>query len=497
MSAETLLLVALGAPLARAIAALVLPRPPGLRDLLSIGLAIVHATAAVMLLNHVARGEIATIVLARPLPDMTFTLALEPIGAVVAACSGVLSVLHALHTAGFVRASQDPAPARLNVFVSLSVLMATGVASSANLFTLFVFHQALILVSLPLVAHASDEASRKAARLYLSLLMAAAIGLLLPAIVWTHALTGELTFRAGGLLAGKVGPFVANILLTLYVFGFATLALPPFHRWLSGASAAPFPAIGAIHAIAVAPAAGVALMKTTLYVFGPAIHQAGISSRILLVIAGLTMCIAALNALGKQDIRQRLAYSMIAQMGAVTAGAMMGAPASAFAAILQIVAQSFAALTLIMAFANVQAATGRLKVNEMHGLGRLMPWSFAGVAIGAVSLIGLPPLAGAWPKLWLMTASAEAMSSETGEHHALLWAGGLVALSVIATFAYLAPLAAQALVGHAPENPFRRPDRASIALVFPVVAASAATLSLIALVDPLFEFLLPLWSAVQ
>ncbi|MGE0828772.1 MAG: complex I subunit 5 family protein [Hyphomonadaceae bacterium] len=484
MSAAALLLLTLGLPLARAALAAIAPRPPGLRDVLNIGLALAHAAAAIMLVARVAQGESAEIVIARPLPDIAFAFALEPTGAVVAAAIAVLSAPHAIHMTGYLRATQDAAPARFMAFVSLSICMATGVAFAANLFTLFVFYQGLTLASLPLVAHTGDEAARNALRTYLSILLASAVGLLLPAMVWTHALAGDLNFRAGGVLAGHVGPGTANALLLLFVFGYAKTALPPLHRWLSATAQAPLPAIGAIAALSVIPAGAIALLKTVLYVFGPAMADARIASTALLALASFVTVAAALNALGKADVRARLIYALIAQSAAIVAGAMLATAPGTYSALLQIVAQSVAALTLTMSFGAVHAATGRLNVEEMDGLGRLMPWTFAGVAIGAVSLIGLPPLAGAWPKLWFMTASAES---------GVIWAGGLAAIAAIATFACLAPLAARAFVAAAPTDPFQRPDGASILLVAPIVFGAAMTLGLIATVDALYRFLTPIW----
>jgi multicomponent Na+:H+ antiporter subunit D len=490
MSAEALLLIAIGAPFARACAAAALARPPGLRDSVNVALALAQAWAALRLVGAAAAGEVAPVVLARPLPDVSFALALEPVGVVIAATIGVLSAAHAVHTAGFLRATQDPAPARMMAFTALASLTATGVALASNLFTLFIFHQALILSSMPLAAHAGDAAGRRAARLYLTILYASSLGLLLPAIVWTYAITGELTFQAGGVLS-QASPAAANVLLALFTLGYATLALPPLHRWLAATAGSSFPAIGAAQGLALAPAGAAALLKTALYIFGPAMKTAAFAAHVLLALAALTMVLAAVQALGKQDIRERLCYSAIAQLAAVTAGVMIAAPASYYAAILQVIAHSVAALAMIMAFANVYAATARTAVVEMHGLGRLMPWTFAGVAVGAASLVGLPPLAGAWPKLWLMTASAEATQPS------LIWAGGLAALSVIAAFAYLAPLAANALVGAAPPNPFHRPDRAALTLIVPVVALAAAALALIAIVNPLYQFLAPIWGAAS
>ena len=47
----------------------------------------------------------------------------------------------------------------------------------------------------------------------------------------------------------------------------------------------------------------------------------------------------------------------------------------------------------------------RTNVVDTPGLGRVMPWTFAGFGLASASMIGMPPFAGAWAKLWLITAA--------------------------------------------------------------------------------------------
>jgi multicomponent Na+:H+ antiporter subunit D len=114
-----------------------------------------------------------------------------------------------------------------------------------------------------------------------------------------------------------------------------------------------------------------------------------------------------------------------------------------------------------------------------------MPWTFAGFAIASASMIGLPPFAGAWAKLWLITAAAGS---------GLLWAAALATIAAILTFTHLAPLAANALAARAPADAFKRPDGASILLAAPVILCAAATLSLLVFADSLAVFLAPIWT---
>jgi multicomponent Na+:H+ antiporter subunit D len=114
-----------------------------------------------------------------------------------------------------------------------------------------------------------------------------------------------------------------------------------------------------------------------------------------------------------------------------------------------------------------------------------MPWTFAAFALASASMVGMPPFSGAWAKLWLITAAADA---------GMPWAAVLAGVAAVLTFAHLGPLAANALTGPAPTDPFKRPDGASIMLVAPVMLSAAATLWLLVLADPLATFLAPLWA---
>jgi multicomponent Na+:H+ antiporter subunit D len=468
-----------------------LPKPPGLRDVIHIGFSLIAAFGAAYLANAVAHGESARIVLARPLPNVDLAFTIDPLGAMMAVVLTGLAVLHAVHAAGIVRAKQEKAPSRLLAFIALAMAGACAVAFSANLFSLFVAYQALALAAFPLVAHRGDDEARPAARAFLATLLASSIGLFLPAMIWTYAIAGALDFQAGGMLAGRVDALTANILLALFVLGIAMTAIPPMHSWLPASSSGPFPALVAIQALAVLPAGGIGVLKVVTFVFGPAMAEAAIAAQALIVLVGIGMVVAALIALSRQDIRERVAYSCMAQSLAVVMGSLLAlqpgpfAPAGLFAAALQVVALACASATLLMAAGTTAAITGRTKVADDAGLGRVMPWTFAGFAIASASMIGMPPFAGAWAKLWLITAAAGS---------GLIWAAALASVAAILTFTHLGPLAANALAARAPTDAFKRPDGASILLAAPVILAAAATLSLLVLASPLAIFLSPIWT---
>ena len=82
-------------------------------------------------------------------------------------------------------------------------------------------------------------------------------------------------------------------------------------------------------------------------------------------------------------------------------------------------------------------ATHKTEISEMHGLGRRMPFTFVAFGIAALSIIGLPPLGGAWSKWQLALGAAEA-------GHALLVA--VLMISSVLNVAYLIPIAVRAFL---------------------------------------------------
>lgn len=485
MSAMILLALVLGLPFVHAALVSACARPPGLRDVVHIGMSLIWGGAAILVLIEAAHGHGARIALAEPLPNVQLAFAIEPLGALMCGLIGALSIAHALHTVGYARAVQERAPARMMAFIALTAGMGMAASLSANLFTLFVCFQALALASFPLVAHGGDEAGRRASNIYLASLLVVSFGLFLPAMIWTYALVGTLEFRTGGMLTGHVDAFSASALLALFALGLGFCAIPPTHRWLIAARNASFPALALIQSIAVLPVGCVGLLKITAYVFGSSLHEAVWAGRALLLLVGVSVCVAGLVALSRQDIRERLTYSCLSQALAAVLGACLAIPQGAFAAALQVISLSSASAALLMAAGAVHAVTGRLNVADYPGLGRLMPWTMAGFALGAASMIGLPPFSGAWAKLWLITAAADA-----GWVSAAITAG----VGAVLTFAHLGPLAAHALTGRAPPSEtLKRPDGASILLVAPVALVAAGTLTLLFFADPIAFFLSPLW----
>jgi multicomponent Na+:H+ antiporter subunit D len=290
----------------------------------------------------------------------------------------------------------------------------------------------------------------------------------LTAIIWTWAISGQsLDFTEGGLLAkAGVDPMSASILLCLFVFGIGKAALVPFHFWLPRAMVAPTPVSALLHAVAVVKAGVFSILKVTSGIFGFDLLNALPVQDFLLGLAAFTILAAGLIALRQDNLKARLAWSTISQLAYVTAGALMATQAGFTGGALQIAAHGVGKIALFMCAGAIYVATGYKYVSQLRGLGQKMPLVFFAFLIGALSIIGLPPLAGVWPKYFLIQGAID-----SGDTYVAL----VMAASSLLAIAYLLPIPILAFMpppGTPPAKEFKRPGGApALTVAAPLIAA--------------------------
>ena len=405
------------------------------RDAISIITACILFLIVLSLYPTVLAGNTPTATLAEPIKGLGIVFTVEPLGLLFATVASGLWILTTIYAIGYMRGAKEANQTRFFLCFAVSIAAAIGIAFAGNLLTLFVFYEMLTLATYPLVTHKGNEDARRGGRLYLGILMCTSIGLLLFAVLWTYQLSGTLDFQAGGILQGNVSPTVAVILLTLFAFGTGKAALMPFHRWLPAAMVAPTPVSALLHAVAVVKAGVFTVLKVVIYIFGIDLIKETSAGTIILWVATFTLVVASLVALTKDNLKARLAYSTIGQLSYVIVGAMLANAAGIIGAAMQIAMHAMGKITLFFCAGAIYVAAHKTEISDMRGLGYKMPFTFGAFLVGAISIIGLPPLAGSWAKWHLMLGSIDA--SQWIVVAALL-------LSSMLNIAYLVPVAARA-----------------------------------------------------
>ena len=338
-------------------------------------------------------------------PGIQLGFRIEPLGMLFAALASGLWIVNSIYSIGYMRGNKESKQTRFYVFFALSLAATIGIAFAANLFTLFLFYEALTLCTYPLVSHKGDEKTVRSARVYLGILLLTSIGLLLPAIIWTYFVAGTGEFTPGGILQGQLEGPALGLLLGLFVFGIGKAAVMPVHRWLPAAMVAPTPVSALLHAVAVVKAGVFTVTKVIVYIFGVDYLFAEPSSSWLLYAAAFTVVAASLVALRQQNLKRLLAYSTVAQLSYVVMAAAVLKPLAEIGAALHMVAHAFGKITLFFAAGAIYTAAKKTEIGQLAGIGRRMPWTMTAFTIGALSMIGVPPTGGFVSK-WYILAGA-------------------------------------------------------------------------------------------
>lgn len=480
---ELALGLALILPLIGGVGVLAFGRVPNLREATTLITAIALAVVVAYLVETSAqRPELTLVEFA---PGLTLSFKLEPLGALFAMVASGLWIVNSLYSIAYMRGNKEKDQTRFYFFFTVSIASAMGIALSGNLLTLFFFYEALTLATVPLVSHKGDAKAKKGTAIYVGILLATSIGLLLPAVFATYALTGTTDFTAGGILSG-VGPVLGSVLLVLFAFGIGKAALMPIHPWLPNAMVAPTPVSALLHAVAVVKAGVFTMLKVVIYIFGADYMQTLPAADALAWLAGASIVIASVIAMTKDNLKARLAFSTVSQLSYVTLGAMLASPAALMGGALQIVMHAYGKITLFMTAGGIYTGTKKGEISQLNGLGWYMPVTFIAFAIGALSIIGVPPFGGVWPKIFLMTGS-----SEGGQP----WLMAFLIGSTLLNIGYLLPIVIRGFLKPKPDvSPMKTPGGPpALAWAAPLFTA-AMTVVLFFAVGPIIDFLQPVFT---
>jgi multicomponent Na+:H+ antiporter subunit D len=437
-------------------------RRPNLREAVSLAGAAFLFFSIFSFIQPVLDGARPRLVLGEMLPGLALVLELEPLGLLFALIASGLWFVSAVYSIGYMRGNNEAHQTRFYVCFALAIASAIGVALAGNLLTLYLFYEALTLVTWPLVTHHGDDEARRGGRTYLALLLGSSLLFLLPAMAATWWIAGTLDFAPGGILQGKLSGGAAAALLALYAFGIGKAALMPVHRWLPAAMVAPTPVSALLHAVAVVKAGVFSIVKVVVYVFG--LDFGADAFAWLAWVAGFTILAASIVALRADNLKRRLAYSTVSQLSYVVLAAAILTPLSLAAAALHIAAHAFGKITLFFAAGAVYTAAHKTRVSELDGVGRRMPWTFAAFGVGALSMIGLPPAAGFVSK-WLLVSGA----LEAGHWLAL----GVIVASTLLNAGYFLPILYRAFLKKGNDEAH---GEAPLPMVLALVATAALTI---------------------
>ncbi|GAB3329316.1 NADH-quinone oxidoreductase subunit L [Larkinella ripae] len=169
----------------------------------------------------------------------------------------------------------------------------------------------------------------------------------------------------------------------------------PLTTWLPDAMEGPTPVSALIHA-ATMVAAGIFLLARIHFLLTPD------ALLIITLIGTVTMGMAAYSALFQTDIKKVLAYSTVSQLGLMVVGMGTG---NATGALFHLTTHAFFKAGLFLAAGSVIHGVHTQDMRRMGGLRKAMPLTFAGWAVCAAALAGLPLFSGFLSKEAILTGA--------------------------------------------------------------------------------------------
>jgi multicomponent Na+:H+ antiporter subunit D len=357
-------------------------------------------------------------------------LVADSLSAVFLALTAVVSLAAVVYANRYV----DPVGQRLSYhpLYHMMVLGVTGAFLTGDLFNLFVWFEVMLLSSYVLVVFYSGPEHTRAALQYTILNLVASAVMLL-AVGGLYATLGTLNMadmarrlanpEAFGLTGTE--PAVALGLGGLLLSVFALKAgLVPFQFWVPDAyRAAPAP-VTAMLAGVVKKVGVYAVIRVYFTVLGAGTvaepllgggEFLAFFGPLLLVMAGASIVLGGIGAVGRPDLDGLLAHSSISQVGFIVLPLGIGAlvPAvrelAVVAAVVYSINHGLAKGLLFLVAGAVRESFDTLRFDELGGLTGEAPLLSGAFFVGGLALVGIPPLTGFFGKLLVFDVAAQAL----------------------------------------------------------------------------------------
>ena len=357
-----------------------------------------------LLLHH----SDSTFLLAHFTGDLSISFKVDGMGMVFA---GLVSALWPFATLyAFEYMTKEEHEKVFFLFYTVTYGITLGIALAANLLTMYFFYELLTLVTVPLVMHTLTREAILASRKYLYYsLGGAAFAFIGMIMIIVYGTTTE--FVLGGILdPAKIGSRT-NILLFVYVMAFmgfgVKAALCPFNSWLPQAGVAPTPVTALLHAVAVVKAGAFAILRLTYYCFGTEFLRGTWAQTVVLLLTMFTIVYGCSRAIKETHLKRRLAYSTISNLSYILFGAALMTPLGMVGALSHLVFHAVIKISSFFCAGAIIHQTERNYVHELDGMGYRMPCVFGIFTVSALSLMGVPGLAGFISKWNLASAAVE------------------------------------------------------------------------------------------
>lgn len=297
-------------------------------------------------------------------------------------------------------------PGKEMPYYALAMLMMlgfNGMVMTGDLFNLYVFLEIASLSGYALIA-IGDRPAPYAAFRYLIIGTAGGTLYLLGA-GFLYTVTGTLNIidmTAMLPMFAENTAVVAALILMVVGIG-VKAAMFPMHGWLPDSYTYASSSSTALIAPIGTKVAAYILFRIVFWLFGVELVDAVVPITYFIgVLACIGILYGSIMAIAQTEMKRMLAYSSISQIGYIVMGLSLANPWGFAGALLHVLNHAIMKACLFMIAGQMRMQEGHSDISRFDDSYRKKyPWTMASFSVAAISMIGLPPLAGFFSKWYL------------------------------------------------------------------------------------------------
>ena len=352
-------------------------------------LAVTVLTEILVLFLYTFLRDTGVVVLQYPklLPPFGISFRIDWLSVVLVTIDSSIWLLATIYSFDYIKPSKNIN--RYHAFTLITLGATLGTLLAGDLVTLFLFFELMSFSSYVLVIHEGDPQAMRAGFLYLIMTIGGGLAFLF-GVLAVYQMTGTVAFTAGGFLTSSsalsLGAFIG------FLIGFGMKAgMFPLHVWLPEAHpVAPSPSSALLSGVMLKIGAfGLLRVIFNVYEF-QFLKEVGWINY-LLVAAILTILLGSIFAIMQKNLKRRLAYSSVAQMGYILLGMALLSEQALIGDVFHIFTHAIMKSCLFLVSGTMILLTGKTEIDDFKGIGRRMPISMACFTMAFLSMIGVPP----------------------------------------------------------------------------------------------------------
>ena len=304
--------------------------------------------------------------------------------------------------------------------ILLTIGGSAGILLCNNLLFLLIFWEIVTAALYILISTGGRNSNFAATKSFAMIGVSDGAFLLGVLMVWMAS--GTLVISDITLSTTSALPVIAFLLLM--VAAITKAGAMPLHTWLPTSGEYAPVSVMALLPAAIDKLLGIYLL--IIIVRELFILESAALSIVLAIIGAATIIIAAMVALAQHNLKKLLAYSAISQVGYMVLGIATGTALGLAAAVFHMLNNAIYKCCLFLSAGAIEQSAGTVDLDELGGLGKKMPWTFAAFLIAALSVSGVPPFNGFVSK-WMIYQSVIQMGNTQTGGAAGLWPVWLIA----------------------------------------------------------------------